>query len=272
MAETNNNQYALVTGATSGIGYELAKLFARDGYNLVIVARSEDELNSKQQEFSSTYGIKVVPIAKDLFEPTAAEELYQEVKNQGITVNVLVNDAGQGQYGHFIDSDLQRLIQIIQLNVISFTALTHLFLKDMVARNEGKILQLASIASQTPGPWQAVYHATKAYVLSLTEAIITEIKDTNVTMTALQPGATDTDFFNKADMLDSKILQDPSKLSDPAEVARDGYEALMKGDDKIISGFKNKVQTTMAGLMPESMASSQMEKQQRPVSGSDKDK
>jgi len=272
MAETNNNQYALVTGATSGIGYELAKLFARDGYNLVIVARSQDELSSKQQEFSSTYGIKVVSIAKDLFEPSAATELYEEVKNQGITVNVLVNDAGQGQYGHFIDSDLQRLIQIIQLNVISFTALTHLYLKDMVARNEGKILQLASIASETPGPWQAVYHATKAYVLSLTEAIINEIKDTNVTMTALQPGATDTDFFTKADMLDSKAVQDPSKLSDPADVARDGYEALMKGDDKVVSGFKNKMQTTLGNIMPATMLADQVDKQQGPVSGSDKAK
>lgn len=151
---------------------------------------------------------------------------------------MLVNDAGQGQFGLFVEQDLQRLLQIIQLNVVSLTALTHLFLKDMVARNEGKILQLASIASQLPGPWQAVYHATKAYVLSLTEALISELKDSNVTLTALQPGATDTDFFNKADMQDSKILD--TKLSDPAKVAKDGYQALMKGDDKIISGLKKR--------------------------------
>jgi uncharacterized protein len=263
MAETNNDRYALITGATSGIGYELAKLFAGDGYNLVIVARDENELRQKAQELS-TANVDVVAIAKDLFQPEAAFELYDEVKSRNLTVDVLVNDAGQGQYGLFVEQDIHRLLDIIQLNVKSLTVLTHLFLKDMVARNEGKILQLASIASQLPGPWQAVYHATKAYVLSFSEALVQELKDSAVTVTALQPGATDTDFFNKAEMQDSKILD--TKLSDPKKVAKDGYDASMKGDDKIVSGFKNKVMVGLGSVMPESAAAAQMNKMQKPRS------
>jgi uncharacterized protein len=263
MAEVNNNRYALVTGATSGIGYELAKLFAGDGYNLVIVARDENELRQKAQELSGA-NVDVVPIAKDLFQPEAAFELYEEVKYRNLTVDVLVNDAGQGQFGLFIEQDIHRLLDIIQLNINSLTVLTHLFLKEMVARNEGKILQLASIASQLPGPWQAVYHATKAYVLSFSEALVQELKDSAVTVTALQPGATETDFFNKAEMQDSKILD--TKLSDPAKVAKDGYEALMKGDDKIVSGLKNKVMVGMGSIIPESAAAAQMNKMQKPRS------
>jgi short-subunit dehydrogenase len=261
MAEVNKSRYALITGATSGIGYELAKLFAEDGYNLIIVARDENELQQKAQEFSAA-NIDVIPIAKDLFQPEAAFELYDEVKSKNLSVDVLVNDAGQGQYGLFVEQDIHRLLDIIQLNVKSLTVLTHLFLKDMVARNEGKILQLASIASQLPGPWQAVYHATKAYVLSFTEALIQELKDSAVTITALQPGATDTDFFNKAEMHDSKILD--TKLSEPVQVAKDGYQALMKGDDKVISGFKNKMMVGMSNVMPESAVAAQMDKMQKP--------
>lgn len=261
MAEINNKRYALITGATSGIGYELAKLFAEDGYNLIIVARDENELRRRAEEFAGA-NIDVVTISKDLFQPNAPFEIYDEVKSKNLTVDVLVNDAGQGQYGLFVEQDIHRLLDIIQLNVKSLTVLTHLFLKDMVARNEGKILQLASIASETPGPWQAVYHGTKAYVLNFTEGLIRELKDSAVTMTALQPGATDTDFFNKAEMQESKILD--SKLSDPAKVARDGYEALMKGDDKIVSGFKNKAMIAASNIMPETMVAAQMDKMQQP--------
>jgi uncharacterized protein len=259
-----NNRYALVTGASSGIGYELAKLFAEDGYNLIIVARTKQDLDKAASDLSQ-YGVDVVSITKDLFQPNAAFELYDEVKAKNLLVDVLVNDAGQGQYGLFVESDIKRQLAIIDLNVKSLTALTYVFLKDMVARNEGKILQLASIASELPGPYQAVYHATKAYVLSFTEALINEVKDTAVTLTALQPGATNTDFFNKAEMQDSKIVEDKSKLSNPAEVAKDGYKALMKGDDKIVSGLKNKVQIAMSNITPDTMVAEQTRKQQEPV-------
>lgn len=253
-------QYALVTGGTSGIGYELAKIFAENGYNLILVARTEDDLNVTANEFKDLYDVEVITIVKDLFQPFAAFDLYEEVKANGITVNVLVNDAGQGVYGKFIDTDIYRQLDIIQLNISSLTALTYLFLKDMVSRNEGKILQLASIVSEIPAPLQAVYGGTKQYVLSLTEALINEVKDTNVKLTALQPGATDTDFFNKAGAQNSKIVME-TKLADPAVVARDGYEALMKGDDKVVSGFKNKVQSVLSNIMPDTMLAETMRKQ-----------
>jgi short-subunit dehydrogenase len=264
MAQISNDRWALITGASMGIGYELAKLFAQDGYNIIAVSRTEADLRIVADELKDQYGVQTVAIAKNLFQPNAAFELYNEVKERGLTVNVLINDAGQGQYGLFAEADIHRLLDIIQLNISSLTVLTHLFLKDMVSRNEGKILQLASIASQLPGPWQAVYHATKAYVLSFTEALISELKDSAVTLTALQPGATDTDFFNKADMQESKILD--TKLSDPVKVAKDGYEALMSGDDKVISGFKNKAMVGMSNIMPESMVAAQMNKMQEPRS------
>jgi len=268
MQTENNNRYALITGATEGIGYELARLFAQDGYNLVIVARTEKNLQETSKVLSKEFGIQVIPIAKDLFEPNAAFELYDEVHAKNVVVDVLVNDAGQGQFGLFIESDIRRQLEIIQLNVSSLTALTYLFAKDMAARNEGKILQLASIASELPGPWQAVYHATKAYVLSFTEALINELKDSGVTLTALQPGATDTDFFNKAEMQNSKILD--TKLSDPVKVAKDGYEALMKGDDKIVSGFKNKAMVASSNVIPDTMVAAQMNKMQKDKTRDDK--
>jgi short-subunit dehydrogenase len=261
MMTSDNKRFTLITGGSAGIGYELARCFAEDGHNLILVARTEEDLKLRAAELSSKHGVEVQYIVKDLFQPNAPFELYDEVKSRGWTVTVLVNDAGQGQFGLFVDTDIHRQLEIIQLNVSSLTALTHLFLKDMIALNEGKILQLASIASELPGPWQAVYHATKAYVLSFTQALINELKDSPVTMTALQPGATDTDFFNKADMLNSRILD--TKLSDPAKVARDGYNALMKGEDKIVSGFKNKAMTTMSHVMPDKMVTEQMNKLQK---------
>ncbi|MGI4750630.1 MAG: SDR family NAD(P)-dependent oxidoreductase [Janthinobacterium lividum] len=254
-------KYALVTGATSGIGYELAKQFAKNNYNLIIVARPSDNLERVAKELSAEYSVKVVPIGKNLFSDGAALELYNEVKATGITVNILVNDAGQGIYGKFFEEDLDRQLQIIHLNVVSLTTLTYLFLKDMVARNEGKILQLASTVSILPAPLQAVYCGTKAYVLNFTEAIINEVKDTNVTVTALQPGVTDTDFFNKAGAQNSKLVQDKSAMSNPADVAKDGYEALMKGEEKIVSGFKNKVQIAMANITPDSMLAATIRKE-----------
>lgn len=259
--EQVTNGYVLITGATSGIGYELARMFAKDGYSLVIVARTQQDLEHTANELSDQFGVEVIPIAKDLFVPSAPFELYEEVRSRGIQVGILVNDAGQGQYGKFLDADIRRHLDIIQLNIASLTALTYLFLKDMVARNEGKILQLASIASEVPGPLHAVYHATKAYVLSFSEAVNNEIKDTNVSMTALLPGAADTDFFNKADMQNSKVVQ-KGNLDDPEKAAKDGYEALMKGDDKVVSGLKNKAQVLMSKMMPDKMNADMMRKQQ----------
>ncbi|MFD0767314.1 SDR family NAD(P)-dependent oxidoreductase [Mucilaginibacter lutimaris] len=257
-------KYALITGATSGIGYELAKLFAKDNYNLIIVSRDQQQLDKTAAELQES-GVDVITFAKDLFNRDEVFSLCDDVKRTGIQVDVLVNDAGQGAYGLFKDNDIERELKIIDLNIGALTILTKHFLKEMVARNEGKILNLASIASETPGPWQAVYHGTKAYVLSLTEAIREEVKDTNITVTALLPGATDTDFFNKAGMQDAKIVQDKESLSNPADVAKDGYNALMAGDDKIISGFKNKVMVGMSHITPDTMVAHNMAEMQKPV-------
>lgn len=258
--EHTSKRYALITGASSGIGYELARLFAADGYPLIIVGREAQTLEAIAADLSSQHGVDVVPLVQDLFHPQAAQEIYDAVQSKGLTVDVLVNDAGQGQYGMFVEADLQRLLDIIQLNVSSLVALTHLFLKDMVARNEGRVLQVASIASEVPGPLHAVYHGTKAFVLSFTESLVNELKDSAVTITALQPGVTDTDFFDKADFPGDLKIRESDSMSDPAKVAKDGYEALMKGDDKVVSGLKNKVMTTLNNVMPDTVVAEQMRK------------
>jgi len=259
-----NKNYALITGATEGIGYELAKLFARDGYNLIIVARHEDELKNKAAEFSK-HNIDVITIAKDLFNRENAFALCAEVQSRNIHVDVLVNNAGQGVYGLFKDTELQRELEIVDLNIASTIILTKHFSKQMLARNYGKILNLASIAGKTPGPWQSVYHATKAFVYSFSESIRHELKENNITVTALLPGATDTDFFSKADMLQSAVVQDKSSLADPADVAKDGYDALMSGKDKIISGFKNKAMIGMSNILPDTAVAAMMDTQQKPA-------
>ena len=260
----NANPYVLITGATSGIGYELAKLFAADKYNLVIVARDQQKLDTCTSEFKQT-GIEVIPIAKDLFDPEEAFALYAEIKEKHITIDVLVNNAGQGVYGEFEETDIDRELDIINLNISSLVILTKLFLKDMIFRNSGKILNTASVASKIPGPWQAVYHGTKAFVLSFTEAIREELRETDITVTALMPGVTDTDFFNKADMLDSKAVQDKDAMANPADVAKDGYDALMAGKDKVVSGFMNKVQVGMSNVLPDTAVAHQTYEQQKPV-------
>jgi short-subunit dehydrogenase len=259
-----NGKYALITGGTSGIGYELAKLFAQDGYNLVIVARGESaDMNSIAEEFRN-YGIEVNIISKDLFQKEAAFEVYNEVKAMGIEIDVLVNDAGQGEYGEFTDTDIDRELDIIQLNIGAVVILTKHFLKDMVARGDGKILNVTSVAGKTPGPYQSVYHGTKAFAHSFTEAIRSEVKDKGVTVTSLLPGVTDTDFFNKADMNNAKIVADGSK-ADPADVAKDGYDALMNGKDMVVSGFKNKMNVAMSNIIPDSIVADKTKKQQEPV-------
>ncbi|UZT99225.1 SDR family oxidoreductase [Chryseobacterium fluminis] len=258
------NQYALITGATSGIGYELAKLFAQEGYDLVIVSRNHDELKAKAEEFKS-FGINVITMAKNLFLQEDAYSLYSELQLHGISPEILVNDAGQGVYGKFQDTDIHREVDIVNLNIVSVIILTKLFLKDRLTKGSGKILNLASVASKAPGPWHSVYHGTKAFVLSWSEAIREELKDSGITVTALLPGPTDTDFFNKAEMNESKILEDKDNLMSPEEVAKDGFDALMNGNDKVISGLKNKLSVAMTNISPDSMAAHRMGEMQKPV-------
>jgi uncharacterized protein len=259
-----NKPYTLITGGTSGIGLELAKIFADNGHSLVIVARDEAELTATQNQLQEK-GVDVITISKDLFEPSAPFEVYDEVKQKGIDIDILVNNAGQGVYGEFKDTDVARELDIVQLNISSVIVLTKLFLKDMLANGSGRILNLSSIASKAPGPFHSVYHGTKAFVQSFTEAIRNEVKDTGITLTALLPGATDTDFFAKADMLESKAVQDKSKLADPHKVAEDGYKALMSGDDMVVSGFMNKLNVALSNILPDSVVAKQMHKKQEPV-------
>jgi short-subunit dehydrogenase len=258
-----NSNYALITGATSGIGYEFCKLFAADGWNIILVARSGGRLEEVARELQNEFGIMTYTIAKDLFKPGSAKEIYEEVSQNEFAVEILVNDAGQGEYGFFTENDLAREVDIIQLNIVSLVALTKFFLKDMLIRDCGKILNVASLVSDFPSPLLAVYAGTKAFVLSFTEALVNELKDTNITVTALQPGVTDTDFFYKAGEEGSVGYQE-AKLADPAKVAKDGYKALMKGKDKIVSGKKNKMESFMSNLMPDTKLAESMRKHNEP--------
>jgi short-subunit dehydrogenase len=254
-------KHALITGATSGIGYELAKLLAVEGYNLVLVARNEENLKQTALEMEQLNGgIHTHIIAADLFESDAAQKVYDKTTELGITVNVLVNDAGQGEWGRFIKTDLTREVDLIQLNIISLISLTKFYLKEMVERNEGKILQLASSVSKAPSPYLSVYAATKAFVLSFTEALVEELKDTEVSITALQPDATDTDFFHKA-KAENTVTYKERDLYTPEEVAKAGFEGLMKGDSTVVPGFMNKTQRAMNTVMPDSAIAANMHKQ-----------
>jgi uncharacterized protein len=260
------NQYVLITGATSGIGYELARQFAKNGYDLVIVARNHEELSKKANEFKE-YGINVISISKNLFLQEEVYSLYSELKMNGISPEILVNDAGQGLYGKFQDTDIHREVDIINLNIIAVVILTKLFIKDRLSKGSGKILNLASVAGKVPGPWHSVYHGTKAFILSWSEAIREELKDSGISVTALLPGLTDTDFFNKAEMNRSKLLEDKDNLASPEDVALDGYNALMNGDDKVISGLKNKLSVAISNLATDSIVTQRMGEMQKPASG-----
>jgi short-subunit dehydrogenase len=231
----NNEQYALVTGATSGFGYELSKLLALHGYNLVLVGRSLEKLREVAELLTESYCVKnIILLAKDLFIPSAAKEIYRATKDMGIDIDILVNDAGKSEYGKFTEYDVDRDIDIIQLNITSLVSLTKFFLKDMITRNKGKILQISSMLGRHPTPLMSVYAASKAFVLAFTTGLIAELKETNITLTALIPGATERDFFCETNGQDSM-----QERSVPEQVAQHGFDALMKGESKIISGYTN---------------------------------
>lgn len=256
----NQQKTALITGATSGIGYELAKLFAKDNYNLVLVARNEENLQKTAADLKQHGQGSIHTLPCDLFKPGAANDVYNKVKELGVTIDVLVNDAGQGEWGRFHKTDLDREIDIVQLNIVALISLTKYFLQDMIARNSGRILQVSSSLAKAPSPYMSVYAATKAFVLSFSEALVQELEDTDVTVTALLPGATDTDFFHKAKAENTVVYKETS-LYDPAEVAKGGYEALMKGEARISPGALNKTQGIMSTILPDGAVASNMEKQ-----------
>jgi uncharacterized protein len=227
--DTNSRQKTvLITGATSGIGYEFASIFAQDGYNLVLVARSEASLFEVAARMKKAGSPNVTVIPCDLSVAGSARHVFDETTSQGIEVNILVNNAGMGEHGFFHETDLEKELSIIQLNAATVVELTKLYLNRMMLRNEGRILQVASAASYQHAPKLAVYGATKAFMLSFSDAIINELRKSNITMTVLLPGPTDTDFFNKAGM--ENTIDEKAVLDDPGRVAQIGYEALMTGE------------------------------------------
>ncbi|MED1795612.1 SDR family NAD(P)-dependent oxidoreductase [Brevibacillus nitrificans] len=239
--------HVLLTGASSGIGWELAQLFAQDGYSLIVVARRADKLQELKSKCEA-YGVDVHVIAKDLAQPHQVEELYEEVTRQQLAVDILVNNAGFGSYGLFQDSKEQEDLEMIQVNITALTRLTRLFLPEMVARRRGRILNVASIAGFLSGPLMAVYYATKAYVLSFSEALENELRGSGVTVTALCPGATATGFEERASLQDSRLFR--GGVMDVKTVARIGYQGLMQGQTLVIPGWKNRLLTFSVRLAP----------------------
>ncbi|MCB1159471.1 MAG: SDR family oxidoreductase [Leptospiraceae bacterium] len=230
------NRVALITGASVGIGYELALLFARDKHDLILVARREDKLKELAEKLIKQYGIQVFTIASDLSRPSSPSEIYAEVKKQGIFVEYLINNAGFGTNGEFHQIDIRKELSLIQVNISSLIELSHLFLQDMIAQNKGAILNVASTAAFQPGPYMANYYASKAYVLHFTEAIAEELKKYNISISALCPGPTKTEFFDAAGMQALKL-----PLMSAEVVALKGYKAL-KGNSVIsIPGLINKL-------------------------------
>jgi uncharacterized protein len=250
MESGQKRRLAVVTGASSGIGFELARIFAAEGFDLLIAAEDE-ELDTASRELNQMTA-SVESLRVDLSRPQGVEELFERIQATGRPVDVIALNAGIGAGGAFAtETDLAKELRLIDLNVRSTVHLCKLVLGDMVERNEGRILFTSSIASTMPGAFQAVYNASKSFVQSFALAIRNELKDTEVTITALMPGPTETEFFERADMENTKVGAD--EKDDPAQVARQGFEALMAGKEKVVGGsFKNKVQTVTGKVIPDS--------------------
>lgn len=245
---------ALITGASSGIGYELSKVFAKNGYNLVLVSRNREKLILVSEELRKQHDIQVTVIPKDLFKWPSPQEIYDEVAAAGIKIEILVNDAGIGVYGKFTQSSAEKQMDLIQLNITSLTMLCKLFGKDMAKNGSGRILNVASTAAFQAGPFMSTYYASKAYVLTLSEALNYELRKDGVTVTALCPGPTQTAFFERSDMIGTRIERSPYMMS-AAEVAEIGFSGLLKGKTIVIPGLINKVLAFLVRLTPRRIAS-----------------
>ena len=232
------NQTALITGASVGIGRELAKLFAQDGYNLALVARNRPRLAQFADELQRQFGVSAKAFPVDLTSASAPQFVFDQLARENVSVDVLVNNAGYGKLGAFSEVSLEESLGQIQLNITALTHLTRLFLEPMLQRKSGKILNVASTAGFQPGPLMAVYYATKAYVISFSEALASELKGTGVTVTCLCPGATDTEFQKRAGTEETLLFRGLRPMN-AKTVARDGYRALMKGKPLVISGLRN---------------------------------
>ena len=241
----------LITGASGGIGYELAKLFARDHHNLILVARSADKLARVASELQS-HGITVKTIALDLAQPPAPKFLFDQLQREGISVDILINNAGFGAYGQFAQMSEQEIQGQIDLNITALTQLTRLFLPPMLVRHSGRIMNVASTAGFQPGPLLAVYYATKAYVISFSEAIANELHNSGVTVTCFCPGATHTGFAKRSGTEKSRLFKQLGGMS-AEKVALDGYRAVMEGRTLAISGMHNWVVAQSTRFAPRKM-------------------
>ncbi|HJQ11395.1 MAG TPA: SDR family oxidoreductase [Gemmatimonadaceae bacterium] len=231
---------ALVTGGSGGIGFELAKVLARNGFDIALIARKRDTLEAAAGQLEGQHRVKVHVFAADLTRPDAPESIFDFLRNESIPIEVLVNNAGFGLGGEFAETDLDRELEMIQVNIAALTHLTKLFLPAMIKRRSGRILNLGSTASFQPGPLQAVYYASKAYVLSFSEALAEELRNTGVTVTVLCPGPTATDFASTAGVGNSRLFT-LFGVADAADVAEFGFQAMMAGKRVAIPGIKNKI-------------------------------
>jgi short-subunit dehydrogenase len=251
---------AVVTGASTGIGYELAKCCAREGFDLVVAA-DEPEIRKAATDFGAL-GAKVEAVEVDLATVAGVDKLYEKIG--GRPVEALIANAGRGLGKGFLDQDFKDVMHVVNTNITGTIYLLQKIARDMRARKAGKILVVGSIAGFVPGTYQAVYNATKAFLDSFSFALRAEIADSGVTVTCLMPGATETEFFERADMLDTKIGQ--GKKDDPADVAATGFKAMMKGEGDVVSGWHNKLQSAIALVTPSSVLAEQHRKKAAPGS------
>jgi short-subunit dehydrogenase len=265
-ADPQSRPLAVVTGASSGIGRELAKQFAGNGFDLVVAA--EDDAVHEAAAELRTLGADVHPCQVDLATYEGVETLYEQVTATGRPVDALALNAGIGSGGEFTETDLRQELELIALNVTSTVHLSKRIVPDMVERGFGRVLFTSSIAATQPGPYEAVYAASKTFVQSFAEAIRTELKDTGVTVTSLMPGVTQTNFFRRAGMEDTRAGSNENLQDDPAQVAQQGFEALLKGEEKVVAGNPmNKVMSAMGRVTPDSVKAAAHTVLSKPGSG-----
>jgi short-subunit dehydrogenase len=263
MAISSNKQFAVVTGASSGIGYELAKQFAQNNFDLLVVSAGE-RITAAAREFEA-FGVNAQPVQADLATHEGIHALLSAIQSYGRPVDAIAINAGVGVSGPFVETDLKEELNMIALNVTSTVHLAKYVVKDMVARGQGKILFTASIAGTMPTPYETVYGATKAFVRSFSQGLREELKETGVSVTALMPGATETEFFKRAGAMDTKL--GAGEKDDAAEVAKEGFEALMAGKDHVVAGsFKNKLQAAASYVLPDPAVAAAHAKMSKPGS------